>query len=133
MSFTIYASFRRKQGQFSISPQPAPNELDINWEYQRRTWVQDGAQFPVVFKADVQTGADLPLFDRTLLTRYVKLKWLEAKGFDTTIAQRDFNQSFGFLTGKDKSGEILSAGRNSRQFPYLDSRYNTPDTGFGSI
>jgi hypothetical protein len=133
VTYTIYASFRLRDGEFSIFPQPPPNGLDINFEYQRRTWVQDGAQSPAVYKADVITGSDIPLFDRTLVTRYVKLKWLESKGFDTTIAQRDFNQSFNFLTGKDKSGEILNAGSYGRGFPYLDGRFNIPDTGFGRV
>jgi len=38
---------------------------------------------------------------------------------------------FNSVTGKDKGAEIISAGRNSRSFPYLDSRYNTPDKGYG--
>ena len=131
VSQTIYASFRLKDGQFSVFPQPPPNGLDINFEYQRRTWVADGAA-PTTHKADVTTGADKPLFDRTLITRMLKMKWLESKGFDTTKAQDDFNQVFGFLTGKDQSGEILNAGLSSSQMPYLDSRYNLPDSGFGS-
>ena len=130
VSQTIYASFRLRQGFFSIFPQPPPNGLDINFEYQRRTWVFDPAE-PSIPKANVETGGDEPLYDRTLITSFVKLKWLESKGFDTTKAQDDFNQIYNFLTGKDKSGNILSVGRNARQFPYLDSRYNTPDTGFG--
>jgi len=132
VTFTIYASFRLKDGAFSIFPQPPPNGLDINFEYQSRNWVQDATD-PELFKPEFTSGGDFVLYDRTLSTRYLKTKWLEAKGFDTTKPQDDFNQTFNFLTGKDKGGEILSAGRNGRQFPYLDSRYNTPDTGFGGV
>lgn len=132
VTFTIYASFRLKDGKFSIFPQPPPNGLDINFEYQSRNWVQDPID-PLIYRDEFLSGADIVLYDRTLSTRYLKLKWLEAKGFDTTKPQADFNQSFNFLTGKDKGGEIISAGRNGRQFPYLDSRYNLPDTGFGGV
>ena len=107
-----------------------PNGLDINFEYQRRTWVRDSVD-PTMFKADVVVGADVPLFDRTLITRMLKMKWLESKGFDTTKPQDDFNQAYDFLCGKDQGAEILSAGRNGRSFPYLDSYRNTPDKGFG--
>ena len=129
VSYTIYASFRLKDGMFSIFPQPPPNNLDINFEYQSRAWVRDGDDG--LLKADVVTGDDVPLYDRTLITRMLKLKWLEAKGFDTTAPQADFNQVFSFLTGKDKSAEILNAGNSRSGFPYLDSRWNIPDTGYG--
>jgi len=126
---TIYASFRLKEGQFSIFPQPPPDALDINFEYQRRTWVLDVDD--TTEKDSIATGADKPYFDRTLITRMLKLKFLGAKGFDTTEAQADFNQTFGFLVGKDKSGDIVSAGGGSRAYPYLDTFRNTGDTGFG--
>jgi len=129
VSYTIYASFRIKEGVFSIFPQPPPNGLDINYEYQSTNWVIDASD-PSVSKNEIIVGADKPAYDRTLITRMLKLKWLEAKGFDTTGPQGDFNQVFGFLTGKDKSGEIVSMG-GYRGFPYLGSRSNTPDTGYG--
>ena len=130
VSHTIYASFRIKEGKFSIFPQPPPQGLDINFEYQSKNWVSDGQPTPTLSDT-VTSGSEIILFDRTLISRYLKLKWLEAKGFDTTKPQDDFNQVFGMITGKDKGAEILSAGRNSRSFPYLDSRYNTPDSGYG--
>lgn len=130
VSYTIYASFRLKDGQFSIFPQPPPNGLDINYEYQSRNWVIDGTD-PTMTKANVNVGSDKPMYDRTLITRMLKMKWLGSKGFDTTEAQGDFNQVFGFLTGKDKSAEILSAGGNRGGIPYLDAYRNTPDTGYG--
>jgi hypothetical protein len=130
VSSTIYASFRLKDGLFSIFPQPPPAGLDINFEYQSQNWVSDGQPTPVLSDT-VTLGSETILFDRTLITRMLKLKWLESKGFDTTKPQDDFNIVFGSITGKDKGAEILSAGRNSRTFPYLDSRYNTPDKGYG--
>lgn len=132
VSSTIYASFRIKDGQFSIFPQPPPEGLQIHFEYQSKNWVSDGQPTPNLSDT-LSTGSEIVLFDRTLITRYLKLKWLESKGFDTTKPQDDFNVVFGSLTGKDKGAEILSAGRNSRAFPYLDSRYNTPDSGYGGV
>ena len=132
VSHTIYASFRLKEGQFSIFPQPPPTGLDINFEYQSKNWVSDGGD-PATLSDTVTSGSEIVLFDRTLISRYLKLKWLESKGFDTTKTQDDFNQVFGMVSGKDKGAEILSAGRNSRAFPYLDSRYNTPDKGYGGV
>ena len=130
VSYTIYASFRIKEGKFSIFPQPPPDGLDINFEYQSKNWVSDGGN-PPTYTDTVTSGSEIILFDRTLVSRYLKLKWLESKGFDTAKPQDDFNFVFNSVTGKDKGAEIISAGRNSRSFPYLDSRYNTPDKGYG--
>ena len=127
VSHTIYASFRIKENQFSIFPQPPPAGLDINFEYQTKNWV-DRAGTP---DSEIVAGDDVILFDKTLITRHLKLKWLEAKGFDTTKPQDDFDIVFNFLTGKDKGAEIISAGRGNRGFPYLDTYRNTRDSGYG--
>lgn len=129
-STTIYASFRLREGLFSIFPQPPADGLNVNFEYQRTTWVLDADT--VTQKDLIVTDTDTPYFDRTLITRMLKLKWLESKGFDTTKPQDDFNQVFGFLVGKDKSGEVLSAGDGGRGYPYLDANRNYPDSGYGS-
>jgi hypothetical protein len=127
-SNTLYASFRIAEGKYHIYPEPPPVGLDINFEYVTNAWVADGQTNPT-FKAQVDVGTDRPLFDKTLITRYLKSKWLEANGFDTTKAQADFNQVFSFLTGFDKGAGILNAGTR-RGFPYL-SMANVPDTGYG--
>ena len=129
VSSTIYASFRLKEGKFSIFPQPPPAGLDINFEYQSTNWVSDGQPTPTLTDT-VSSGSEIVLFDRTLISRYLKLKWLESKGFDSSKPQDDFNQVFGSLTGKDKSAEIISAGRHLG-FPYLNTYRNTPDSGYG--
>lgn len=126
---TIYASFRIQEGQFTIFPQPPPNGLDIHFEYQSKNWVIDSTTGTPTSDA-VKTGADIPLFDRTLISRALKVKYLEAKGFDSNKAQDDFNQMYQMLTSHDKGADVLSAGRRRVGYPYL-SPYNLPDTGYG--
>jgi hypothetical protein len=141
VSHTIYASFRIQMGTFSIFPQPPPDGLDINFEYICRNWVIDSSSSSgtsassvtnLTLNDKVKVGADTPLFDRTLLSRMLKVKFLEAKGLDTTKAQADLNQSFQMLTSHDKGADILSAGKNRRGFPYLNGFSSVPDTGYGS-
>lgn len=126
---TLYASFRINEGKFFIYPDPPPVGLDINFEYISINWVTDGND-PETRQSEVVFGSDKPLFDKTLITRYVKVKWLEGAGFDTAKAQDDFLQTFNFLTGFDKAAPILNAGRSLRTYPYL-SILNLPDTGYG--
>jgi hypothetical protein len=131
VSHTIYASFRIKEGKFSIFPQPPPNGLDIHFEYIARNWVVDSETGNALVDR-VNAGADTPLFDRTLLSRYLKVKWKEANSLDTTKAQADLNQMFQMLTAHDKGAQVLTAGRNARGYPYLNSWTSVPDTGYGS-
>lgn len=128
---TIYASFRFQEGYFRIFPQPPPDNLDIHFEYISKNWVSD-AGMPPTYKDNVDAATDIPLYDKTLISRYVKLKFLESKGFDTTKAQDDFNQTFSFLTGRDKGAKILNAGMGYIGYPYLNAWRNLPDTGYGS-
>jgi len=131
VSQAIYASFRLSAGTFNIFPQPVPVGLDINFEYRSRNWVEDPADADNHI-ADIGSGGHVPLFDRTLVTRMLKLKFLEAKGFDSTKAQDDLNMLFGLVSSADKSSKIVSAGRSRSGFPYLDGHRNVRDTGFGS-
>ena len=128
-SETIYASFRIQQGEFTIFPQPPPNGLDINFEYQTKNWVIDPETD--LGKDEANKTSDLVLFDKILISRYLKVKYMEAKGLDTTKAQDDFQQQFAFITNVDKPAEVLNAGGRGRAFPYLDTYRNTPDTGYG--
>jgi hypothetical protein len=130
VSQTIYASFRIMQGKFSIFPQPPPNNLDIHFEYICRCWVIDSSTGNTTTDK-VDQGADTPLFDRTLISRMVKVKWLEAKNLDTTKAQADLDQAFRMLTSHDKGAKVLTAGRGTRGYPYLNSWSSVPDTGYG--
>ncbi len=127
---TIYASFRINEGKFRLFPQPPPENLDIHYEYVSKNWVSDGI-VPPTYKDEVTVGSDVPLYDKTLISRYLKVKFLESKGFDSTKAQDDFNQTFFFLTGLEKGAEILYAGTR-RGFPYLNIWRNLPDSGFGA-
>jgi hypothetical protein len=128
VSYTIYASFRIKDGQFSIFPQPPPDGLDINFEYQSNAWIRDVADQP---QSELSQGTDVPQFDKTMFGRYIKSKWLDSKGFDSTRANDDFTMIFSSLTGKDKGAKIINAGNGGRNFPYLNSRWNVGDSGYG--
>ena len=131
-STTLYASFRIAQGKFNVYPSPTPNGLDLNFEYITKDWVINGESDPAdpTYQDAVGRGTDIPLFDKTMISRALKVKYLESGGFDTTKAQADYNQIFAFLTGNDKGAPVLNAGRRRTGIRYL-SAYNVGDTGFG--
>ena len=127
---TIYASFRIKQGYFTLFPAPPSVGLNIHYEYIGKNWVRD-ADNPLLFKDEVTKAADTPLYNRLLISRYTKAKYLEAHQMDSSRAQDDFNQMFEQLAGRGAGAPVLNAGRPSGGMPYLDGFRSVPDSGFG--
>lgn len=127
----VYPSFRIAGGKYNIIPNnPVPAGLDINFEYITSNWVWDGNDINPVFKSEVTMATDVPLFNKTLISRAVKVKYLESGGFDTTKAQGDYNQIFAFLTGTDTPANVLDAGGGGGNVPLISTN-NAPITGFG--
>lgn len=122
----IQYGFRLKNSQMEIYPIP-PEGTQFTFEYQTRYYTKDSLTGDL--KANFDKGADIIMFDRTLITRYLRLSWLTAKGFDTTSALASFLTVYNNLTGKDKGAPRLNVGK-VQGFPYLGNR-NVPWTNFG--
>ncbi len=131
VSHTIYASFREEQGKFEIFPRPPPDGLIIAFEYMSRGWVESQVN-PGTFFDHVDDGADTVRYDPPMVLAFVKLKFYEAKGFETTAAQGAFNRAFQSAAASDVSAPVLNAAGSSRRYPYLDPYRNLPDTNYGS-
>lgn len=128
-SSTIYLSFLENGGQFVVLPQPPPVGQKLSFMYNSIYWVAT-AGAPTVLAKDAPTAADdVLLFDPLLIQKLLKLRFLEAKKFDTSAASEQFNNIYMACSGQDKSAPVLSAAR-SRGFPYLDDR-NVPETNYG--
>jgi hypothetical protein len=126
-SSTIYVSFRMAAGQFWVLPQPPPDGVEINFEYISRNWVLESDD--TTYKDSVENADDTVLFEPILIIKFLKLRFLESKGFDTTAAVGQFQSVFMQWTGRDVSAPVLNAAR-MRVFPYLGWR-NIPETNFG--
>ena len=122
-------SFRLRDGMIHISPDTVEEGDDITFEYISRNWAIDSSNGTTPISECVN-GGDIVLYDRNLISRMLKVKWLEAKNFDTTKAQADLNQTFALLTSSDKGAPVLNAaGSRGRMFI---NTWNAPDTGYGS-
>jgi len=130
VSHTIYASFRQNENQFWLFPQPPPENLNITFEYVSRNWVMTAAGSDIYTNTVTENG-NIVMYEPHLFERLLKLRFLEARGFDTTAALSQYTKAFMSWTGKDTSAQILNAGNSTRSAPYLDTYRNTPDTGFG--
>lgn len=128
-SQTIYATFRMAGDSVELMPDPPPVGVDISFQYISRNWVQESGS--EITKDKVGSGSDLILFDQILISRYLKAKHLDSKGFDAAVAYTDFETMFNARTGRDKGAQILSASRGNRSFPLISPYRNVGDTGYG--
>lgn len=132
VSQSIYASFRQVDGKLDLYPQPPPDGLQLTFEYIGRNWLTEAGQSSPN-RDTIGAGNDVCVLDPLLTIKFLKLKWLSAKGFDIQGAALEFDTLFGSRTGKSEGAPILSASRGSRAFPYLSPYGNTGDTGFGGV
>jgi hypothetical protein len=133
-SVTIYAWFRISEGQIQLWPQPPAPGIPVGFKYISRNWVQDGTSPPgaPTYKDFVSASADLPLYEPILFLKKLKVVFLQAKGFDTSKAEDEFNLALDAWVGKDKSAPILSLnGPVGYRNPFLNQYINVPETGFG--
>ena len=126
-STTIYASFRLTEGQVRLYPNPAPADTDLSFMYQSRNWVQEAGG---TRKDRPSIGTDVILFAPILIQKYLKVKWLSAKGFDITTASRELDNMMNSVQGKDTGAQVLNASGGA-YFPYLNPWTSLPDTGYG--
>jgi hypothetical protein len=127
-SSTVYVSFKIAEGQIQILPQPPPTGIIINFEYITRWWAAlTGTTTPSLERC--VASSNVVLFEPILIKKFLKLRFLEAKGFDTTAAAGQFLTMFQAWTGKDVSAPVLNMAR-SRYFPYLGYR-NIPESNYG--
>ncbi len=131
VSQTIYAAFRIVENKLELFPQPPPNGIAIRFEYISRYWVQQAGESDPD-EDTIQIGTDVVLYEPILIIKFLKVKFLEAKGFDASAARLEFETIFNSRTGKDMGAPILSAASTTRTFPYLNPYRNVGDTNYGS-
>lgn len=129
---SVYVSFRLQQKKFKVYPDnPVPDALEIYFEYMSDKWLEEDENTPGTTYSEVQSNDNVVLIPRSLITKYLKVKWLEAKGFDSSKQREEFAVNWFSIVGHDGGNQILNVG-GRRGYPYLDLYRNTPDTNFGA-
>jgi hypothetical protein len=108
--------FRISDNKFMLWPKPTADQRpsgSANWllslEYIIKNWLITSPPDAAPYESDmIQLDSDVLRYDPWLLVKYVKFKFYELKGFDTTSVQADFMRMFNTLTGKDTGAPILS-------------------------
>lgn len=125
----IYVAFRIQNNQLWIWPQPPPVNIGITFMYKTRGWVlnvTDGNILQDFFSH----SSDLILFDWVLFSKFLKLRYQESIGHDTTASQKQFDLAFDACTASESgAAPELELAKDAR-YPFITG-FNSPDTGFG--
>lgn len=130
VSQSIYASFRLEDNKITLYPTPPPIGLTITFEYMSRNWLANQADTSQRHDRIV-TGSDVCLYEPIMIVKFLKVKLLDAKGFDSSSARMEFERMLQSRQGRDEGAAVLSASNNTRGMPYLSPYFNVGDTGFG--
>lgn len=105
----------------SAGSTPGPN-LTLSYFYISKWWALSDAGQP---KSKATTDSDTCIFEDRLMVSGVKLRFFQAKGFDTTAFAADFQANLDDALAQDSGAPILSMSREP-QFPLI-TIYNVPD------
>jgi hypothetical protein len=112
--------------KFCIWPGNSTAEL-IGYEYRSKGWAYDSSGNTInSFTADDDTC----IYPDRLMVLSTKLKYFEAKGFDTTALYRDYLMEFETAVAQDTSAANLSFA--PRPGTVLIGYDNIPDSGYGT-
>lgn len=130
-SGVVGVSYRIFGGKIHVYPTPA-EAVQLAFEYVSRYWVgPSDATTPADALADtVGSSTDMLFFDSLLLVRKLKVLFREAKGFDSSAARADYNETLSGVLGGDGAAptlRIAGGGSGTR----IIGPSNIPETGFG--
>lgn len=117
-------------GYFQIWPQLAATEV-LSYEYVSKFWVN--ATAPTTLgptKQAFTVDTDTCIFPDALMRALIKLKYWEAKGFDTTAYYREYTMQLDIAKANDAGSQTLSMAPKLGE--YLITWGNIPDSGYGS-
>jgi len=115
--------YRVVSGKLELFP-GAATASNIAMEYVSDGWCED-TQVAGKFYNYPQADSNLVLFDQWVLSAYVKLKYWEAKGLDTTAYAKDFVNVWEARIGKNKGAPVLTLAPRARTM--LIGINNIPD------
>jgi len=110
---------------FQIWPGVSTNEL-LGYEYRSNGWALSSTG---TVKTSFTVDTDTCIYPDRLMVLATKLKYFEAKGFDTTAMFRNYLEEFEIVRAQDMSAANLSFA--PRPGTVLIGYDNVPDTGYG--
>lgn len=120
--------FRMVGNNIEVWPAPGATPLTLSYYYISKWWVlaADG----VTYKPKCTADADTTIYDDRLMISGLKLRFYQAKQFDTSAFAQEFQTNLDDAIAQDSGAPILSLSR--RPASPLISIDNLPESGYGS-
>jgi len=99
----------------------------LGFEYVSNAWAASSAG---TGQTSLSADADTCIFPNALMVLGLKLKYFEAKGFDTLALMRDYTRHLDIAKANDSGAQMLSMA--PRISDILISWQNIPDSGYGT-
>lgn len=129
LSNTIYVSYRVVNNQLELYKQPPDSGITIRYEYISRNWVQEAGETSANTD-EVDSSSDIVVYEPILIQKLLKVKFLEAKGFNSEAARLEFETAFLSRTSRDEGAPILCASGGPKTMSYISWR-QVKDSGYG--
>lgn len=100
--------YRVYQDKFWLWPVPGSSSFDMAMEYVVKNWCTNAGSPDPVPADMVLADGDTVMYHPWLFMKFLKLKFYELKGFDTSAVSNDFLRIFQSMTGKSKGAPKLS-------------------------
>lgn len=127
-SSTISVIYRVRGRQLEIY-NAFSSAQNLKIDYTSRSWIFNPSSGS--YAEQITADDDELLYDRELLIAALRLEFLIAKGFDTSIALVDYNNALEAAICADAESPILSVNINDT-YPLISTQFNAPDTGYGA-
>ncbi|UIY60076.1 phage adaptor protein [Burkholderia cepacia] len=119
--------FRIMGGQIYVNPVPASLD-NLVLEYYSTGWCQSAAG---AAQSAWAADTDTPVLQDRLFILGMIARWLNRKGFDSSTAQKDYEDAVDAAIGRAGGSRVLPLNARAEP-PVLLGSANVPDTGFGS-
>jgi hypothetical protein len=120
--FPISANFtltwQVREGKIWFLNPPASPGQTFRYMYLSNATVRDADDLNL-YKNVASKNGDTFLLDGLLITLLTRMKWLEAKGFDSSAAARDFATAWDGRVGAKKGANILNMAGQRHGYPYI--------------
>lgn len=120
----VYIIYRLSNNRFRTFPQPPATGTNMKFEYISGMWVNVGGA-DTTYTNECTQDSDVPLYQAIVLQKFLKYRWLSAKGFDTTAALGEFNVQLELYGGAEKGATVVDLARLPRGYCL-----NVPDQNF---
>jgi hypothetical protein len=121
--------FRLSQNRVQVRPTPVTAGYVISYFYHSRWWIYTDGATPtddVTLMGAFANDTDLIVYEHRLIVDAVKLRFLQAKGFDTTAVAQDLQNSLDDAISADTGAMKLNLARGRLYYPLVGVQ-NIPD------